>query len=277
MLGTALIVALLGMSALIGQRIQNRMLVGLDRHPPGPAQRQHGRRAGPVDHEAGHELAHDLLQRQLVRQSRHDGRHLHANVTDPVDANLANNADDPVVMTGIGYSGDAEQRVKVTVDPRKDPLSCLRSAVAVGDARSLCNGDTLRTNGLITANQVSAHLVRSTARSKPSPSAARPTTARRRKSLAEKRPTMPDWTRVFSYYRTNGTEININSLPTQTPNLGRNTSFETDTSYWTGTATGLPTADTRAQDRHRRPCRVLPGQRSHGLIPPAHRSTSTVS
>ena len=47
---------------------------------------------------------------------------------------------------------------------------------------------------------------------------------------------------MFSYYRTNGTDIDINSLPTQTPNLGRNTSFDADTSYWTGTATGLPTA-----------------------------------
>ena len=55
-----------------------------------------------------------------------------ANVVDPNDGVLNNGSDDPVVVTGIGYSGQAEQRLKVTVDPRKDPLSCLRSAVAAG-------------------------------------------------------------------------------------------------------------------------------------------------
>ena len=69
--------------------------------------------------------------------------------------NLANNADDAVVLLGIGYSGEAQQRVKVTLDPRKEPISCLRSAIAVGDAATL-SGDILRTIGLITANSNSS-------------------------------------------------------------------------------------------------------------------------
>jgi hypothetical protein len=54
---------------------------------------------------------------------------------------------------------------------------------------------------------------------------------------------MPDWTSVFNYYKTNGTSLDITQFPQQTPNLGRNTSFDTDLSYWTGTATGLPTTE----------------------------------
>jgi hypothetical protein len=53
---------------------------------------------------------------------------------------------------------------------------------------------------------------------------------------------MPDWTSVFQYYRDNASTLDINSLPQTVPNLGRNTSFDVDTSYWTGSATGLPTA-----------------------------------
>ncbi len=48
---------------------------------------------------------------------------------------------------------------------------------------------------------------------------------------------MPDWTSVFQYYRDNGTSLDINSLPHTMPNLGRNPSFDFDTSYWTGSAT----------------------------------------
>jgi hypothetical protein len=53
-----------------------------------------------------------------------------------------------------------------------------------------------------------------------------------------------DWEAVIETYQDVGTEINVNSLPTTSPNLGRNTGIETGTTaYWFGTATGIPFSD----------------------------------
>ena len=241
-LATAMVVALLGMTAMIGQRLQNRMLVA------STSIRQAQFNAGTAV-----ELGLLVMKQDTNWRTTYSSGTVFTNrsassgtcslsIADPADGNLTNNADDPVVLTGIGYSGDAQQRVQVTIDSLKTPLSCLRSAIATGGNISL-TGDTLRTNGLTTANQVSA--TSSSVYGKVEAISVSGTTynGATTQVLSEKRPTMPTWTSAFSYYRTNGTEININSLPTQTPNLCRNVSFDTDTSYWTGAATGLPTAD----------------------------------
>ena len=83
MLGTALIVALLGMSALIGQRIQNRMIVA------SADIRQAQLNANTAVELALLAMKQDTnwrttyAERQLVRQPQHDGRHLHAR-TSPI-------------------------------------------------------------------------------------------------------------------------------------------------------------------------------------------------
>jgi hypothetical protein len=128
-LATALVVALLGMSAMIGQRLQNRMIGS-----------QSDIRQAQLNANTAVELA--LLAMKLdtnwrttysngnwfVQRSATSGT-CTANVTDPIDGNLANSSDDPVVILGIGYSGEAEQRMKITVDPRKDPSQLLRDAL----------------------------------------------------------------------------------------------------------------------------------------------------
>jgi len=241
-LATALVVALLSMSALVGQRLQNRMIVA------SADMRQAQLNANSAVELAILTMKQDTNWRTtytngnwFIKRSTNFGT-CTVNVTDPVDANLANSADDPVVVLGIGYSGDAEQRVKVTVDPRKGPLSCLRSAIAVGDAVAL-QGDILRANSsLISANQISASSSQVYGKVEAASISGSTYNGTTTQITSEKRPTMPDWTSVFNYYRTNGTQININSLPSQIPNLGRNISFDDDTTYWTGTATALPTA-----------------------------------
>ena len=75
--GTALVVALLGMTALIGQRIQNRMIVA------SADIRQAQLNANTAVELALLTMKQDTnwrrpTQRQLVCQSQHDGRHVHA-------------------------------------------------------------------------------------------------------------------------------------------------------------------------------------------------------
>jgi len=59
---------------------------------------------------------------------------------------------------------------------------------------------------------------------------------------SDKRPTMPDWTSVFNYYRTNGAQLDITRLTTTLPNMGQNTGIESGLTGWTGTATGMSTS-----------------------------------
>src|SRR6185503_3182325 len=77
-------------------------------------------------------------------------------VVDPVDANLADDPTEPIVITGTGVSGRATQRVKLTIDSQKTPIGSLHSAVAAGNLIDM-QGDTLRAIGSISANQVSAN------------------------------------------------------------------------------------------------------------------------
>ena len=149
-LGTAMIVAVLGMSALIGQRLQNRMIM-----TSGDV------RQAQLNANTAIELGLLMMKNDtswrtnnasgnwFVNRGTNAGT-CTLNVTDPIDGNLSNNPDDPVVLLGIGYSGEAIQRATVTIDPRKNPLSCLRYAVTTGGAITLQN-DILRTGGVISA------------------------------------------------------------------------------------------------------------------------------
>jgi hypothetical protein len=242
-LSTALVVSLLSISALVGQRLQNRMVIAA----ADIRQAQHN--AHTAIDVALLAIKQDANWRTtyphgnwFVKRATGNGT-CTANVTDPLDSNLANNPDDPVVILGIGYSGDAEQRATVTVDPRKDALSCLRSAVAVGDAISLSN-DILRTNNaLVTANQVSATSSQVYGNVEAITISGSTYTGSSTQITSDKRPTLPDWSTAFNYYRSNGTEIDINTLPTQTPNLGRNVAIDNGSADWTGSAPSMPTAD----------------------------------
>lgn len=241
-LGTAMVVALLGLSAMFAQRMQNRMITAAadlrQAQLNANTAIELGLLAMKTDTNWRTTYAHGNW---FVKRATSAGT-CTLNVTDPADSNLANNADDPVVMLGIGYSGEAEQRVKVTIDPRKGPLSCLRSAIAIGDAATLSN-DTLRTTGLITAGSISATSAQIYGKVEAIAASGSTYNSGTTIVTSQKRPTMPDWTSVFNYYKTNGTQIDINTLPTQTPNLGRNTGFETNVNDWSGTPTGIPTAD----------------------------------
>jgi hypothetical protein len=244
-LGSAMIVALLGMCALIGQRIERRLVSN-----------SADIRQAQLNASTAVELALLTMKQDSNWRSNYTNGNWFTNrstgagtctvnVVDPIDGSLSNNPDDPVTVTGIGYSGQAEQRVKVTVDPKKDPLSCLRSAVATGNNITL-NGNILRTNGLTTANQISATSSQVYGKVEATSITGSTYNGTTTTVTSEKRPTMPDWTSVFNYYRTNGTPLDINAIPQfplYAPNLAQNTSFDNGTNYWTGTPPGIATAD----------------------------------
>src|SRR5262245_58336335 len=129
-LGSAMIIALLGMCALIGQRIQNRLVVASS-----------DIRQAQLNASTAVELALLAMKQDTNWRTTYGsgafftGRSTGngtctAIAVDPVDGVISTGADDPIVVTGIGYSGSAEQRLQVTVDPKKTPYTCLRSAVS---------------------------------------------------------------------------------------------------------------------------------------------------
>jgi hypothetical protein len=225
-LGSAMIIALLGLCALIGQRIQNRLVsASVDI------------RQAQLNANTAVELAlltmkqdanwrtNNINGNWFTNRSTGAGT-CTANVIDPVAGNLTSNPDNPLVVTGIGYSGQAEQRLKVTVDPRKDPFGSLRSAVATGN-NIVLTSSTLRTNGLTTANQITASSSQVYGKVEATSISGATYNGTTTTVTSEKRPTMPDWTTVFNYYRTNGVQLNINNLSTwSTMNLARNAGIE---------------------------------------------------
>src|SRR5262249_20238846 len=131
-LGSAMIIALLGMCALIGQRIENRLVVASSDI------RQAQLNATTAVQLAILAIKQDTSWRTtyssgtfFTNRSTGNGT-CSATAIDPVDSNIASGSRNPIVITGIGYSGSAEQRLQVTVDTNKSPYTCLRSAVATG-------------------------------------------------------------------------------------------------------------------------------------------------
>jgi hypothetical protein len=253
-LGTSLLVALLAIAALTGQRIQNRLLASAAEI-----------RQAELNANTAVELALLAMKQDPNWRTTYSNGSWFANrgtaagtcsasVTDPLDGNLANTADDPVVIVGIGSSGQAEQRVQVTVDSLRGPLSCLRSAVAVGDSIDL-SGDTLRTNGLITANQISASSSQVYGTVEAVTVSGSTYNGTSTQINSSKRPTMPDWANVFQYYRDNATNIPVTSLQTWTQiNLGRNINMESaiSSSDWTGSAPNIPTCQVSQSNNYNR-------------------------
>lgn len=238
-LGTALIVSLLAFSALALQRVQNRMLsASVDV------------RQAQLNAEAAIELGLLAIKNDpnwrttysngtwfSSRSTGEGGCTL--TVTDPIDANLADSATEAIVMTGVGSAGKAVQRVVRTIDSYSKPLDCLRSSVAAGGSLNVSgSGSVLRAtnSGLISANSSSASggatVYGKVEAVTVSGSTYSGTTSQ---IAAADRPAMPNWATVFDYYRTNGTALNVNSLPTATTNnFGRNASFDANDNYWTG-------------------------------------------
>ena len=243
-LGTSLIVSLLALSALALQRIQNRML-----------DTSANIRQAQLNAEAAIELGLLAMKQNTNWRSTYtNGRWINARAlssgtcsldgTDPVDSNLANNTTDPVVFTGIGNCGTAEQRVQVVVDPRTQPLSCLRSGVAAGHAVTL-TGSVLRSSGLISANTTTASASTIYANVQATSINGSTYSGTSTQVSSSQLPTMPTWSTLFDYYKTNGSQLDITRLPSQpTNNIARNAGVESQvgTNDWTGAPQGSSTA-----------------------------------
>jgi Tfp pilus assembly protein PilX len=153
--------------------------------------------------------------------------------SDPVDGNISSGASDPVVLTGTGVKGQSRYRLQVKVETAQALGNCLEVSMHAGsdldvDAATLnsdqivsANHDTNGKNGALIYTDVEAV------------NAIKGGTYYKAIRTGITARTMPDAANVMSYYVANGTTIAYSSLRLwgQTEIL-LNTSFETVTTPW---------------------------------------------
>lgn len=152
-------------------------------------------------------------------------------VSDPIDGDLTDDDNDPVVLTGTGTVGHSIYQAEITVMPSTGAVSCLESAIHAGDDIQSSNNvpycdhiasanDDIKSFGAQYQMDVEAHdrvtgtgYLGSTAT-----------------AVAQRN--IPDSLDVVAFYIANGTAINVNSLPTSFVQFIRNGSFENGIDNW---------------------------------------------
>ncbi len=71
---------------------------------------------------------------------------------DPIDGDLSNNETDPLVLTGTGVSGQATHKMQVGLQAQIPGLSCLEVALHAGVGIQCEDSSTLQSNQIISAN-----------------------------------------------------------------------------------------------------------------------------
>ena len=115
-LGTSMIVAMLGLSALVGQRIQNRLVTASADVRQAQLNAHSAVELALLTMKHGCQLADQPIERQLVYDRNTGTGTCSLTVTDPLDATSPTTAT-TVTVLGIGNSGKAEQRCEVMLDP----------------------------------------------------------------------------------------------------------------------------------------------------------------
>ncbi len=155
-LGTALVVSLLGLSALLAKRVRRR----IDQDAADVA-------AARLYAQAAIEMGMLRIENSPSWRTSHpngtwssdqaigDGTYTLLGV-DPDDADLTDDDGDPVVLTGIGVHGRATQKMQVTLVPYEAPLEALRTCLHAGGKVTIATGKSITVTGapLSTNNNV---------------------------------------------------------------------------------------------------------------------------
>lgn len=152
---------------------------------------------------------------------------------DPSDSDLADNATEPVVLTGIGMYGDVTHKTQITLIPANRGFTCLEAALH-SNIDVLVEGATLNNDQLISANRnVDADTAAVNCDAEAVNAIVGNTFNGTTTSGITTR-TMPDVNDVFAYYLDNGTVIDRDSLPLGYSNVLSNPGFESGTTAWSG-------------------------------------------
>ena len=158
--------------------------------------------------------------------------------SDPVDGNITNNNTDPVLLTGTGVKGLSRYRLQVRVETAQVLGSCLEVSMHAGHDL-VTDGTTLNSDQTISANHdtngKNGAQIYADAEAANNILGGTYNKAIRTGITAR---TMPDAANALSYYVANGTAIAYTDLRLWgTTEMLVNTSFETDTAPWYASGT----------------------------------------
>ena len=134
-------------------------------------------------------------------------------VTDPDDGDLTDSETDPVTLTGIGYKNNSRYKLQVTLVSETRALTCLEVALstagnlAMDDATANCN-QIISSNGSVTG--VAASLINGNVEAVGAVTGVA-VSGSTTTPIPER--TMPDTSTVYDDYIAEGTSIDINTIP----------------------------------------------------------------
>lgn len=154
--------------------------------------------------------------------------------TDPSDNDLADNPTEPVLLTGIGRYGDVTHKTQITLVPANRGFTCLEAAIHANVDAIITAGATLNNDQIVSANNDVDATTASVNCDAEAVSAITGSTYNGTSTTGITTRTMPDVDGVFNYYLANGTAIDKNSLPLGYSNVIKNPGIETGTTDWSG-------------------------------------------
>ncbi len=233
-LGTTMIVAVLGLAALSLVRIQRLQMQGGD-------DMRHAQAHAKVSLDmAWYRVQNDASWRSKMAsgtwatdQAIGDGFYSFT-ATDPTDGDLTDSLVDPVVIVGVGKSGNATQKLQMEIRALQPGLRCLEP-VAHADNDLKFDGGTVTSARMVSANHDAE--VKNSAQAYTDAEAANQIKTgsggvwHGTTTTAGAWPRqMPNIATVYDYYTSNGTTINYSDLPPWDANLIDNPGAEASSS-----------------------------------------------
>jgi len=248
-LGTAMIVTVLGMAAMLTVRVQRGQI---DDVADSSRARFYARAAIDM---ALFRIEHDPDWRQEMKDGTWEADQTIGTgsysfqATDPLDGNLTDSRYDPVVIVGTGKCGRARQRIEVRLKIIQPGMRCLEAAMHC-NTQLFFDAVTASSDHFVSSNKnlVADHAAQVYA----DVEAAAKIEAKGESVFHGSSTTEGDWPRempdpatVFNYYTTNGTQIDVNDLSQWDDELLDNPNMDDGTTGWTpsGECTLAPDAD----------------------------------
>ena len=222
-----MIVAVLGLAALTLVRIQRKQTDG------GSDMRNAQAYAKVALDMAWYRIENDSLWRKKMAagtwstdQAIGDGYYSFT-ASDPTDSNLLDSSVDPVVIVGVGKSGNSTQKMQMEIRALQPGIRCLETSVC-GATKVTFDGGTVTSDQIVSANDTVE------AKSNVQVYADAEAYKEVKGAVFHGSTTtsgtwprqMPNTSTVYSYYTSNGTTINYNDLPDWDGNLIENPGAE---------------------------------------------------
>jgi hypothetical protein len=150
---------------------------------------------------------------------------------DPVDTDFTDDVRDPILLTGIGRHGDAEQRTKVTLVPNIKPLASLATGLWAGETLSITDSAVFSELPIGSNTLLQASGAEVWADAECTSTVSGDTFHRTIQENGDAR-NIPAADELFPFYQGLAADIDYVGLPTQTPRLIFDGGFEVGTSLF---------------------------------------------